>query len=408
MHKVFWLEALMTFFCLNQPFASAAFALCIFWSLFLSTFATAICYYPNQKIADDVPCSDSGEHISCCGKGYACLSNKVCRMSHQDANGAPLPYTYGRGSCTDQDWRSQACPNFCLNGKSRKHTLRFARRYECPNRTHAALGMDNCDQATEHLYCCGTLEGSRTQDWNDDVPGICDCNATEGPGQPLQFEGNATAITTIGAPDSSTSQMSSTFSNSIDSPMSFTSSRPSSSSVFSSASASTLKARQSLTTSEPLTASSKTSVASSKSPVESPTSLVTSPKSPIVSSKSFVTSSNSSVASSKSLVFSSKSLLASSKSPVASSPSIPQPSKNRAAIIGSTVGVTVPLLSVAALAFFFRRRKQKTKEPLPESNPNELARYLEIGPDRPHEHLASTGERELQASLSYHELPVNN
>lgn len=74
--------------------------------------------------------------------------------------------------------------------------------------------------------------------------------------------------------------------------------------------------------------------------------------------------------------------------------------------MGTTVGITVTLLFVAALAFFFCRSKRKTRGPLPETNPNEYPTHLDEGPDGPHELLASTGEQELQASLNYHELPI--
>lgn len=343
----------MRFFCLIQPFAPEALALFIFEAFFLSTFVTAICYYPDQSMTfQDVPCSDEGEHSNCCGPGYACLSNKVCRQSHEDADGAPLPFTYGRGSCTDRTWRSSACPSFCLIGQSRKHSSMFAAQIGFTDRSRAVLGMDNCDQTTEHTYCCGTLNGTQTQDVEDGVDGICDCNAVRGPGQPLRFEGNATAITTIGVTDSSASQTSSTSQNLVVSSIDSASSRPSSSSVSSSASASTLKARQSLTISEPLEASSK--------------------------------------------------------SPVASSSPIPQPTKNRAVIIGATVGVTVSVVSVAALAFFFCGSKRKTRGPLPETRQNEYPTQLHNGPDRPHELLASTGEQELLGSLNYHELPADS
>lgn len=221
----------------------------------------------------------------------------------------------------------------------------------------SAPGMDNCDQATEHTYCCGTLNGTRTQDSEDGVPGICDCNLTSGPGKPLRFEGNATAITTIGATASSTSQLSSTSQNLVASSIDSISSLPSSSSVFSSASSSVLKAGQSLTTSEPAKGSS-------------------------------------------------------SNSPVASSSPVPQPTKNRGVIIGAAVGVTASLFSAAALAFvFFFCSRRKTKESLPElpeSSRNEYSTHFVNSLDRPSELPASTVSQEMQASLNYHELSVDS
>lgn len=87
-------------------------------------FVAAICYYPDRSLSpQDVPCSDSEGESNCCGPGYACLSNKVCRQAHRDDNGNIIKYTYGRGSCTDRNWRSSACPSFCILGLSGKSPL---------------------------------------------------------------------------------------------------------------------------------------------------------------------------------------------------------------------------------------------------------------------------------------------
>ncbi|KAK4658753.1 hypothetical protein QC762_104320 [Podospora pseudocomata] len=66
------------------------------------------CYYPGGgESLDDAPCDPDAEVSVCCGRfssGGGCLSNKLCmgidgRMS--------------RGSCTDKNWLSPECPNFC-------------------------------------------------------------------------------------------------------------------------------------------------------------------------------------------------------------------------------------------------------------------------------------------------------
>lgn len=81
----------------------------------------ATCFYPNHDVANnDMPCDSSKTDSNCCGPGYACLSNKVCRQAHQDSSGAFMPYTYGRGSCTDRTWTSSSCPQFCIIGSSRR------------------------------------------------------------------------------------------------------------------------------------------------------------------------------------------------------------------------------------------------------------------------------------------------
>ncbi len=88
--------------------------------LFFASVA-ALCYYPNGNLSpQDVPCSDAELESNCCGPGYACLSNKICRQAHQDLIEAYLPCTYGRGNCTDRSWPSSASPVYCILGSSRK------------------------------------------------------------------------------------------------------------------------------------------------------------------------------------------------------------------------------------------------------------------------------------------------
>lgn len=69
------------------------------------------CYYPDgSSSSTDFPCDPSAKQSPCCGGGIgnACLSNRLCQGS--DGN-------IIRGSCTDQDWTSPQCANFCLGMK---------------------------------------------------------------------------------------------------------------------------------------------------------------------------------------------------------------------------------------------------------------------------------------------------
>jgi hypothetical protein len=81
------------------------------------------CYYPNGLEAEgDSPCDPDNEHSACCGQslGSACLSNKLCRAP----NGNVV-----RGSCTDRDWASPDCPQYCLGkyGLVRRTVSLFSR-----------------------------------------------------------------------------------------------------------------------------------------------------------------------------------------------------------------------------------------------------------------------------------------
>lgn len=146
----------------------------------------AICYYPDESVSfQDVPCSDSDIDSNCCGPGYECLSNKICSLAHRDGAGGFLDYNYGRGSCTDQKWRSSACPSLCILYSGNKSLL--------PTSTVDQLislhvtDMYNCDrsQTVENSYCCLSSNGTLTQ---DGLNQICDCGLKSGIQKPLHFE----------------------------------------------------------------------------------------------------------------------------------------------------------------------------------------------------------------------------
>lgn len=73
------------------------------------------CYYPDSiYIASDQPCIVNGTQGSfCCGsQGIPCLSDKVSYCNHSSYSTSGN--SYARGSCTDQSFRSPACPQLCL------------------------------------------------------------------------------------------------------------------------------------------------------------------------------------------------------------------------------------------------------------------------------------------------------
>ncbi|UNI20111.1 hypothetical protein JDV02_006233 [Purpureocillium takamizusanense] len=73
--------------------------------------ASPLCYWPGGGVAvGQFPCGTSG-HSTCCGTGYACLSNHMCQAVTDEALiKGPL---YARGACTDSFWESPNCPPFC-------------------------------------------------------------------------------------------------------------------------------------------------------------------------------------------------------------------------------------------------------------------------------------------------------
>jgi hypothetical protein len=102
--------------------------------------ASSLCYFPDGSVASgDTPCSSSG-NSTCCGRGFACLSNNVCMLTDQVVGAGPGQSTYIRGSCTDKTWNDSKCPQFCnnpLNG-------------DCLS---CAMGMALCPEADDVYYC---------------------------------------------------------------------------------------------------------------------------------------------------------------------------------------------------------------------------------------------------------------
>lgn len=94
-------------FCpLNRRIMTLFTLYCLLLMVALPLQAHMSCYYPDGTYQPtDRPCNSNGtEESFCCGPGVTCLSDKVCDN-----------FGYVRGSCTDQSFKSSACPNFCLS-----------------------------------------------------------------------------------------------------------------------------------------------------------------------------------------------------------------------------------------------------------------------------------------------------
>ncbi|KIV96456.1 hypothetical protein PV10_00326 [Exophiala mesophila] len=80
------------------------------WAILLCLLAftrAQSCYYPNGDLAaSDTPCTDEGGDSFCCSSSYYCLSNRICLW--EDGR-------LYRGSCSDLNWASGECPQFCQN-----------------------------------------------------------------------------------------------------------------------------------------------------------------------------------------------------------------------------------------------------------------------------------------------------
>ncbi|KAK3328125.1 hypothetical protein B0T19DRAFT_423752 [Cercophora scortea] len=103
------------------------------------------CYYPNRAHAThDYPCdSDAKDYVVCCGGslGAVCLTNKLCRSPEMNII---------RGSCTDQNWASSGCANYCLSANTGGTDL-----ISCTNTTYTDTSYC-CDHTVD---CCNTGVG---------------------------------------------------------------------------------------------------------------------------------------------------------------------------------------------------------------------------------------------------------
>ena len=115
----------------------------------------ATCYYPDGTVApQDTACTDSVAESTCCGQGYACLSNRICMATGDEIKkqGASL---YVRGSCTDQSWRSSNCPQFCINSD---------------DLLSGGMGIAKCSNETiDEYYCIDTDDNTVSCDSETNV-----------------------------------------------------------------------------------------------------------------------------------------------------------------------------------------------------------------------------------------------
>jgi hypothetical protein len=107
--------------------------------LFSISSVAARCWFPDgQTVAtQDVPCSNSG-NSTCCGPGFACLSNNICMATSYVIN--PPDVQFIRGSCTDQTWNDQNCPLFCDSPAA-------------DDNQNGGIGMQQCPNSNTTFYC---------------------------------------------------------------------------------------------------------------------------------------------------------------------------------------------------------------------------------------------------------------
>ena len=250
------------------------------------------------------------------------------------------------------------------------------------------------------MYCCAALNGTLTQ---DGLNGFCDCDARVGSAQPLQFGGDASAITTIGVTDSliatTTPQQSSAITTiGVTGSMIATTTPQQSSAITTIGVTGSMIATTTPQQSSAITTLIVVSTTQRPSPISSSTYTVSS----AASSSEEATNPNTGT------------------EPTGSS--MPKPVKtvyphhDRAVIVGASVGTSIALICLAALGFciFYRKlqghrdqsRKSKVNPHLSSSDPYPDPGVQELfGGQKVQELPAELVRYELTGDVAHHELP---
>ncbi|KAF2175004.1 hypothetical protein K469DRAFT_612314 [Zopfia rhizophila CBS 207.26] len=114
----------------------------VFW---LPLHVAALCYFPDRKTVpnQDTPCSTEG-NSTCCGQGFACMSNNICKLTKYVKNPGPAQ-DYLRGSCTDPTWKDPNCPSFCASAVD-------------GDKMDGGMGLRKCEGSDLDAYFCLNTE----------------------------------------------------------------------------------------------------------------------------------------------------------------------------------------------------------------------------------------------------------
>ncbi|KAF2260475.1 hypothetical protein CC78DRAFT_536359 [Lojkania enalia] len=163
------------------------------FTLTVNTQEKKTCYFPDLEAkipTGDVPCVSEGESF-CCGQGFACLSNKLCKFTAFAGEQKPGQPIYGRGSCTDSSWNSPDCPNYCIAPEDGDTMDNGASLGKCAN------------TIKDRYYCINNL--TLPLIGSNDLDSLCSDAKYY-----MEFEVSETTLTIIGVAQSSTSSSTST------------------------------------------------------------------------------------------------------------------------------------------------------------------------------------------------------
>ncbi|KAJ4156958.1 hypothetical protein NW754_008600 [Fusarium falciforme] len=128
-----------------------------------ATLVHAQCYYPDgQEAPRDVPCKPDAEASACCAEGYICVSTGMCQFVEYAGTGR-----FARGSCTNQDWSSSECPNFCTDAEGEEtggtdvtRCQGYTDRFFCPRSQNANTKTQTRTRAQAPRSLGGAIGGS--------------------------------------------------------------------------------------------------------------------------------------------------------------------------------------------------------------------------------------------------------
>ncbi|KAF2665709.1 hypothetical protein BT63DRAFT_459286 [Microthyrium microscopicum] len=94
------------------------------------------CFFPSGVVSFGAPCYDDHETSRCCGFGWSCMSNGLCKTG--PSNEKNFKSQFFRGSCTDQTWGNPACNDICRGAE---------------DNLDSSQPLQVCDSTTG-TYCC--------------------------------------------------------------------------------------------------------------------------------------------------------------------------------------------------------------------------------------------------------------
>ena len=134
-------------------FALAAAVYFLVGSAYSQTSETQSCYYPDGTPDNTLtPCKTAQSVSACCGTDAVCLTNGLClRVA------PPMANRISRAGCTDETWKSNACPLYCTDGESlgTMSEIFATANPETSVDTSSGVSLFLGPETIDGTFCCG-------------------------------------------------------------------------------------------------------------------------------------------------------------------------------------------------------------------------------------------------------------